>query len=211
MLAPAREGGYCAGHRRLRAMIEGPAMTKTATEFLASRRSHPRPALKDPAPEGERLEALLTAALRVPDHGRVQPWRLVLIDRAAQARLGPQLREAALRLGREEKDADKALKSWDSPLIVAVVFSPAEHPKVPRWEQHLSAGAVCLSLVNAALADGWGATWLTGPAALDRHFMEGALGLAAHEEIAGFIHLGTGGETPPERPRPDLAGKLTRL
>ncbi len=186
-------------------------MTQTASEFLATRRSYPRPALKDPAPEGERLNALLTAALRVPDHGRMQPWRLVLIDRAAQKRLAPQLREAAQRLGRDESGVEKALRSWDSPLIVAVVFCPGENPKVPRWEQHLSAGAVCLSLLNAALADGWGATWLTGPAALDRHFMEGGLGLAAHEEIAGFIHIGTGGEVAAERPRPSLAEKLTRL
>lgn len=186
-------------------------MTKTASEFLASRRSYPRPALKDPAPEGERLEALLTTALRVPDHGRVQPWRLVLIDRATQSRLGPHLSEAVLRLGRDQKDVDKALKSWDSPLIVAVVFSPVDHHKVPRWEQHLSAGAVCLSLVNAALADGWGAVWLTGPAAQERRFMEESLGLAPHEEIAGFIHLGSGDATPPERPRPDLAEKISRL
>ncbi len=186
-------------------------MTKTASEFLAARRSHPRPALKDPAPEGARLDALLTAALRVPDHGRVQPWRLVLIDRAAQARLHPQLRAAVLRQGRDEAQAEKTVKSWDSPLIVAVVFSPAEHPKVPRWEQHLSAGAVCLSLLNAALADGWGATWLTGPVAQDRPFMEGGLGLSPQEEIAGFVHIGTGGETPPERPRPDLAEKVSRL
>lgn len=185
--------------------------TTTPLAFLASRRSTPRPALRDPAPEGARLEALLTAALRVPDHGRLTPWRLILIDRAAQARLHPALAEAAARLGRAPERIEKDLRSWDSPLIVAVVFAPVDSPKIPRWEQHLSAGNVCLSLLNAALADGWGATWLTGPAAWDRGFMEGALGLTGGEEIAGFVHLGSCETTAPERPRPELALHVTRL
>lgn len=186
-------------------------MTLTAAEFLATRRSHPRPALHDPAPEGARLNALLAAALRVPDHGRLEPWRLLLIDRAAQERLAGPLAEAAERLGRDEAGVEKAVRAWTSPLIVAVVFSPVDSPKIPRWEQHLSAGAVCLSLLNAALADDWGAAWLTGPAAWDREFMENRLGLTPEEEIAGFIHLGTPGPDPVERPRPELTGKLTRL
>lgn len=187
-------------------------MDQTASEFLATRRSYPRPALQDPAPEGERLAALLTAALRVPDHGKLEPWRLLLIDRAAQARLAGSLAEAARRLGRDEAGVEKAVRAWTSPLIVAVVFSPQESDTIPRWEQHLSAGAVCLSLLNGALADGWGATWLTGPGAWDRSFMQDSLGLAPQEEVAGFIHLGTAGAaTPSERPRPGLGSKLTRL
>ena len=187
-------------------------MSQTASEFLAARRSHPRPALHDPAPEGERLNALLTDALRVPDHGRLEPWRLILINRAAQARLHDPLAEAARRLGRDESGVEKAVRAWNSPLIVAVVFAPVEDDKIPRWEQHLSAGAVCLSLLNAALADGWGAAWLSGPAAWDRAFMETGLGLSPAEEIAGFIHLGTAGAAvPAERPRPALSTKLTRL
>lgn len=185
--------------------------TETVSAFLASRRSHPRPVLRDPAPEGARLDVLLSAALRVPDHGRLEPWRFLLIDRAAQARLAPLVEKAALRRGRDEAQAEKSMKTWNSPLIVAVVFSPQDSPKIPRWEQHLSSGAVCLSLLNAALADGWGATWLTGPAAEDRPFLEDSLGLDPQEEIAGFIHIGTPGPVPPERPRPDLAGKITRL
>lgn len=185
--------------------------TDTVSDFLATRRSIPRLALRDPAPEGARLDALLTAALRVPDHGRLEPWRLILIDRAAQERLRPALREAAKRLGRDADRIDKDARAWDSPLIVGVVFSPVESPKIPRWEQYLSSGAVCLSLLNAALADGWGATWLTGPAAMDRAFMGNALGLASHEEISGFIHLGSCAQIPPERPRPDLAARIRRL
>lgn len=183
----------------------------TVSGFLGSRRSVPQPALRDPAPEGDRLDALLARALRVPDHGRLTPWRLIVIDRAAQARLRPALAEAAGRLGRDAERVEKDLHNWDSPLIVAVVFAPVESPKIPKWEQHLSTGAVCLSLLNAALADGWGAAWLTGPGAWDRGFMEGGLGLGPDEEIAGFIHLGSAARIPPERPRPDPATLISRL
>lgn len=181
-------------------------------QFLATRRSFPRPALLDPAPEGAELDAMLEAALRVPDHGRLEPWRLILIPRTAQARLGGLARDAALNAGRDAEGAEKAAKSWNSPLIVAVIFAPVASPKIPRWEQYLSAGAVCLSLVNAALAAGWGATWLTGAAAEDAGFIRDGLGLAEGESVAGFVHIGSRGEAAPtERPRPDLAAKLTWL
>lgn len=94
-----------------------------------------------------------------------------------------------------------------SPVIVAVVFSPVDSSKVPEWEQVLSTGALCLGLVNAALASGWGAAWLTGFAALDQSFAQANLGIAAHERVAGLIHIGTRGAQPPERPRPDIAAK----
>ena len=92
---------------------------------------------------------------------------------------------------------------------MAVVESPQDSPKIPAIEQTYSAGAVCLSLLNAALASGWGANWLTGWIAHDRPFVEQELGLSAAERIAGFIHLGTEGAAPPDRPRPDLATKAS--
>ena len=92
----------------------------------------------------------------------------------------------------------------DSHLCVAVIESPKQSPKIPAIEQTYSAGAVCLGLLNAALASGWGANWLTGWIAEDRPFVEDELGLAPHERIAGFLHLGTETSAPPERPRPDL-------
>lgn len=183
----------------------------SATEFLASRRSFPRPSLKDPAPQGEALDSILETGLRVCDHGRLEPWRLLVIGRDAQARLAPKVGEAAQRLGREEGRVANDIKAWNSPLIVGVVYSPVEYPKIPEWEQHLSAGTVAFSILNAALADGWGAVWLTGPAAWDRQFMEESLGLAAHEQIAGFIHIGSCADTTPERSRPDLATKVQVL
>ena len=98
-----------------------------------------------------------------------------------------------------------------APVIVAVVSAPVASDKVPGWEQFLSAGAACLGLVNAALASGWGAAWLTGPAVLDETFGRSHLGLSEDERIVGLVHLGSRGETPPERPRPDVAAKTTWL
>ena len=92
-----------------------------------------------------------------------------------------------------------------------MIHSPVESPKVPEWEQVLSAGAVCLGLVNAALASGWGASWLTGFAALDRDFAQAHLGLAPAERVAGLVHIGTRKDNPPDRPRPDIEAKTRWL
>ncbi|GAB4264407.1 MAG: nitroreductase [Pararhodobacter sp.] len=174
-------------------------------EFLLTRRSYPAAALKGPGPDAAALETLLTAAARVPDHGKLEPWRFIVIDGAAKARLSALVADRGAALGIDPEKTAKAARSWaEAPLIVAVVMVPRPSDKVPQIEQTLSAGAVCLSLVNAALASGWGAAWLTGWAAFDRVFVETGLGLAAEEQIAGFVHLGRCGTPPVERPRPDI-------
>ena len=180
-------------------------------EFLGSRRSHPPKLLKEPAPDHDQIGQLLTLAARVPDHGKLEPWRFIVLQRETLDRLAPVLRQEVLAAGQDEMAADKAEAAFGSPVIIAVVFSPVESQKVPEWEQFLSAGALCLGLVNAALASGWGAAWLTGFAALDPNFGRAHLGLANHERIAGMIHIGTRGETPPERPRPDVAARTVWL
>ncbi|MDN3710912.1 nitroreductase family protein [Paracoccus cavernae] len=181
-----------------------------ALTFLGKRRSHPPKLLKGPAPEREELLALLELAARVPDHGKLEPWRFIVLERPVLDRLAPELAASVAAKGGDEAAVEKARSAFGSPLIVAVVFSPVESPKIPEWEQFLSAGAVCLSLVNAALAAGYGAAWLTGPAShpdfATRHF-----DLAPQERIAGLVHIGQRGETPPERPRPDLAAKVSFL
>lgn len=186
------------------------AADPAAMAFLAARRSHPARALSLPAPEGAALEAILTAGLRVPDHGRLEPWRLIVLRGAGLQRLAEAARARIPHAGRPE---EKALKSVETlaraPLVVAVVASPKPSDSIPQIEQVLSAGAVCVSLVNAALAAGWGAAWLTGWPAHDRPLVEGALGLAAPEFVAGLIHIGTPGPRPPERDRPDLARTVT--
>lgn len=184
---------------------------EAALEFLATRRSHPPKLLQQPAPDAEEITRLLTLAARVPDHGKLEPWRFIVLQREKLDELAPVLRQEVLAAGQDEAAADKAAAAFGSPLIVAVVFSPVDSPKVPEWEQFLSAGALCLGLVNAALASGWGAAWLTGFAALNPEFGRTHLGLSAQERIAGLIHIGTRGDTPPERPRPNVAERTTWL
>lgn len=182
-----------------------------ALEFLGSRRSHPPKLLQQPAPNRDQVTQLLTLAARVPDHGKLEPWRFIVLSRETLDRLAPILRQQVLEAGQDQAAADKAEAAFASPLIVAVIFSPVDSPKVPEWEQFLSAGAVCLGLVNAALASGWGAAWLTGFAALNPDFGRNYLDLAENERIAGLIHIGTRGETPPERPRPDVTARTVWL
>ncbi|PYE85382.1 nitroreductase family protein [Pseudoroseicyclus aestuarii] len=182
-----------------------------AMEFLLARRSRPAKLLADPAPDREALAPILTAALRVPDHGKLEPWRLIVLEKPALRRLAAAAQARGEALGLEARDIDKVVAQYaDSPLAVAVISAPKESP-VPRIEQQHSAACVCLSLVNAALASGWGASWLTGWAIHDATFRREALDLAEGEEVAGVIHIGTARSAPPERPRPDVAALTTWL
>lgn len=188
------------------------ARDDAALAFLQTRRSWPPRMLAEPAPDDAALQELLTAGLRVPDHAKLEPWRLIVMRRAALDRLKPALTELAQAQGMDEAGVAKTVSALDSPLIVAVVSRPQDHAKVPEWEQLLSAGNVCLSLLNAACAAGWGAAWLSGPMATEPAFGRAHLGLAEGERIVGLIHVGSRGEkSPPERPRPDLVAKITVL
>lgn len=187
------------------------ARNDAVLEFLAKRRSVPVRMLKEPGPEGARLDRLLEIALRVPDHGKREPWRLIVLDRAALDRLKPAVEAAAREAGEDERGIGKAADAFNSPLIVAVVSSPGPTDRIPEHEQFLSAGNVALTLLQAAMADGWGASWLTGYAA-EEDFARKHLGLVPGERIIGFVHIGTAPDHPvPERPRPDPAEKITRL
>lgn len=174
--------------------------------FLRTRRSRPAKTLVPPVPDRAALMVLLEAAARSPDHGKLEPWRFAVLERGAMARLARLVEEAGARLGKTASEIEKARGQFDSAhLAVAVIEVQKPSEKIPPIEMSYSAGAVCLALLNAALASGWGANWLSGWASHDRAFAEAALGLEAHERIAGFIHIGTATSTPPERPRPDLA------
>ncbi|RDW13943.1 nitroreductase family protein [Paracoccus thiocyanatus] len=181
-----------------------------ALAFLRARRSHPPKLLSAPAPSRAELMDLLELAARVPDHGKLEPWRFAVLERAALDRLAPVLARHVLAQGGDEAAAEKARSGFGSPLIVAVVSAPVESAKVPRWEQFLSAGAVCLGLVNAALAAGYGAAWLTGPAA-EPDFAGAHLGVGPDERVVGLVHIGQRGPTPPDRPRPDVAARTSFL
>lgn len=182
-----------------------PNKNQAALDFLLTRRSRPAKTLAAPVPSREEMQVILTAAARTPDHGKLEPWRFIVLEKAALERLAGVVTDLGGALGIEPEKVEKATRQYaDADLAVAVVFSPKDSEKVPHIEQVYSAGAVCLSLVNAALASGWGANWLSGWVSHERAFCE-ALGLSAQETIAGLIHIGTETVAPPERPRPDLA------
>ena len=187
-----------------------PVANPAALEFLLSRRSRPAKTLQAPWPSRDDLMPILTAAARCPDHGKLEPWRFIVLEKAALTRLAGLAETRGDALGYDDEKVEKGRAQFrDGGLAVVVVESPVASDKVPDIEQTYSAGAVCLSLLNAALASGWGANWLSGWPSHDRVFVSEGLGLADHERVAGIIHIGTERAAPPERPRPDLDAKTS--
>lgn len=187
-----------------------PIPNQTALSFLRTRRSRPAKTLAAPVPSRDELEPLLEAALRVPDHGKLEPFRLIVLERDALDRLDTLAESRGVSLGLPPEQIDKGRAQFrDGHLAVAVVFSPQQSDKIPRIEQQHASACVCLQLLNAALAAGWGANWLTGWPSHDRRFVEEGLGLASDEEITGLVHIATETSPPPERPRPDVAARTT--
>lgn len=191
-------------------MTEPLTPNPAATAFLRGRRSRPAKTLTAPGPGPEALVELLTLAARTPDHGKLEPWRFVVLGDAAMARIAELTQARGVVLGIEADKIAKAVEVYrSSPGAVVVVESPKPSDKVPGIEQTYSAGAVCLALVNAALAAGWGANWLSGWASHDPVFCAQAFDLAPQERVAGIIHIGTETSAPPDRPRPDIAALTT--
>lgn len=183
---------------------------EAALRFLLTRRSRPPKTLTGPAPDRAALTEILTAAARVPDHGKLEPWRFVVLERPALLRLAQAAALHAAEQGMDDATAAKGISQLgDSPLCVVVIAVPRSTAKVPAVEQELSVGACCAALVNAALAAGWGAGWLTGWVAHDTGFARAAYGLADGEWVAGLVHIGTEAAPPAERPRPDLTRLVT--
>ena len=183
-----------------------PDRNPAALSFLLNRRSRPAKTLSLPVPTRDQLMPILAAAARSPDHGKLEPWRFIVIEGAAMARLADLAGTRGAALGKPGEEIAKARSQFDQGhLAVAVIEVQKPSDKIPAIEQSYSAGAVCLALLNAALASGWGANWLTGWVAHDPGFCREGLGLAENEHIAGFIHIGTETSAPPERPRPDIA------
>lgn len=183
-----------------------------ALAALDARRSVPARQLDAPGPDEAQLLRMLRSAVRVPDHGKRVPFRFIRIAGADRDALGERL--AARSLARDPAIAEAALdkdrkRFSHAPLVLAVVtVLDADDVAIPEIERHLTAGCVCFALLQAAQAMGFGASWLTGWPAFDDEVM-GLLGLAAHERIAGFIHIGTPRIEAPERERPDPAALLT--
>jgi len=181
--------------------------------LLLRRRSLPPQGMKGPGPDSAQIELMLTIASRVPDHGKLAPWRFILFEGAARERAGEI---AASLLRQDDPEASEARLQAErtrfarAPLVVAVVSRAAPHVKIPEWEQQLSAGAVCMSLVIAANALGFVTAWLTEWCAYDARF-RAAIGLAEHERFAGFVHIGRANMASEDRPRPALADIVTHF
>jgi nitroreductase len=186
---------------------------KDALELLKTRRSSRIPDLAEPGPNATELETLLTVASRVPDHGKLVPWRFLVLRKEGRAPLAEALARC-FRADHPEATPDQIEKERaryaNSPLIIGVISRAAPHVKIPEWEQVLSAGAACMNLVSAAHALGYGATWVTGWAAYDRSCLD-LLGVAPNERVAGFIHIGTRTAALEDRPRPRLEDIVTNL
>lgn len=186
-------------------------MTDTLS-LLKSRRSVPPQFLVAPGPEGEALQELLTIAARVPDHGKLAPWRFILFSGAGKEKaadlVAARFRARNPHAGEEQVAFERA--RLQAPLIVAVVSRAREHVKIPLWEQELSAGAVCMNMLVAAHAMGFAGSWLTNWFAFDRELLT-AFGLDEDERIAGFVHIGTPTAAPADRERPELAQIVTRF
>jgi nitroreductase len=171
--------------------------------FLARRRSASALALTEPAPNDADLASLLRLATRVPDHGKLSPWRFVILRGAGKQRFIAGLEAIAGKRGDGVKLTAKLGKLKAPPLTVAVI-SRIQPGDIPEWEQRLSSGALCMTLVIAAQAMGYGANWITDWYAYDAEALK-LLGVGEGEAVAGYVHLGTSSDTPLERVRPDVA------
>lgn len=182
-------------------------------ELQRTRRAVAPRLLTEPAPSESELETMLTIAARVPDHGRLAPWRFIVIDREGAARLGDVI---ARTYAADHPDADperltvERTRLTQAPLVIAVVSRAAPHEKIPEWEQILSAGMATMNLIVAANALGYATNLHTQWYAYDRRVLD-ALGLAPNERIAGFVHMGTAVERPADRARPTLDEIVTKF
>ncbi len=180
-----------------------------AIELLLTRRSTSVKHLAEPAPTAEELEIILRAATRVPDHGKLTPWRIVVLN--DPQKLGDI---AAALFAHQYPDADEKQLAHErhlftrAPLVLAVIFTPKVNFKAPEWEQMLSVGAVCMNILHACHALGYGAKWLSEWVAYRSEILT-ALGGGEGDKIAGFIYIGSKTEEPEDRERPELSAVVS--
>lgn len=182
-------------------------------ELLKTRRSVKPMEMAGPGPSPAELETILALGARVPDHGKLVPWRFIVFEGDARAKAGDIFasifKENNLTATVDQVEAERK-KFMHAPLVIAVVSRARPHVKIPLWEQELSAGASAMNIVIAANALGYVASWLTGWVAFDRNALD-ALGLAPDEKIAGFVHIGRPTRPVEDRDRPNLADIVTRF
>lgn len=183
-------------------------------DLLKTRRSAPVPTLAGPGPTVAELETLLTIGSRVPDHGKLTPFRFIVFEGEGQRRAEDIIAEvyaaAHPEADEEQLRVERKRQAFLAPTVIAVVSRAGPHVKIPEWEQVMTAGAVCMNLIVAANAMGFATVWLTGWYAYDRKVLEG-FGLAPTEKIAGFVHIGRNPNPRDDRLRPVLADIVTRF
>ncbi|OHV81471.1 nitroreductase [Rhizobium sp. LCM 4573] len=180
-------------------------------DYLRQRHSTPVAQIKEPGPSDAEIEAILSLASRVPDHGKLAPWRFIVYRGAVRGELSAEFLRLALEKDPELSDAAQEAERTRflrAPVVIGVVSKAAPHVKIPEWEQVLSAGAVCLNMLMAAEAHGFVANWRTEWIAYDARALE-LLGIAPDEKAAGFIHIGSSDFPVPDRPRPELSQIVT--
>ncbi|NWG91669.1 MAG: nitroreductase [Parvularculaceae bacterium] len=193
--------------------MEAAHPSEAARRLLALRRSASADRMTEPGPDDETLDAILEMAARVPDHRKIVPFRFIVFSRAARVRLGDVIAErfvAANPDATHERIEAERRKLLRAPVVVAVVACIDSAHKTPAWEQELTNGAVCLNLLLAASAYGFGANWLTEWHSYDERVMN-ALGLKGAERLSGFVYIGTPTEKPRERQRPQMAEIVSRM
>jgi nitroreductase len=181
-------------------------------DLLKTRRSVKPMLMQGGGPSAAEIDTILGVAARTPDHGKLAPWRFIVFEGEACVRAGALIAQV---FSADNPGADAGTVAFEArrlaraPLVIGVVSSARAHAKIPEWEQVLSAGAVCMNLIIAANALGYGTNWLTEWYGYDRRVLDG-LGLAPHERMAGFIHIGKSDVPPEERERPALADIVSR-
>ena len=184
-----------------------------ALQLLRTRRSVKPMELSGPGPSADEIETLLTIASRVPDHGKLAPWRFIVFEGKAREAAGEIIADI-FRVDHPQATPEQIeferRRLARAPLVIAVVSRAGEHVKIPQWEQQLSAGAAAMNLVHAAYALGFAASWITEWYAYDTRVLA-RLGLAEHERIAGFVHIGRPARPPEDRDRPKLADIVSRF
>ena len=186
--------------------------TSSVLSLLRTRKSASAKAMTEPGPSAAQLAEILSLATRVPDHGKLAPWRFILWEGEARRDFGAVMKRRWQELHPEHGPDSLAFVAnlfMRAPTVLAVVSTAAEHPKIPVWEQQLSAGAVCMNVLTAATALGLGCQWNTDWVAYDEEIAR-AMGLAPQERIAGLIYLGTPSAPLEDRPRPAAQALLTR-
>jgi nitroreductase len=184
-----------------------------ALNLLTTRRSVKPVELAAPAPSAAEIDTILTVASRVPDHGKLVPWRFIVFEGAARLAAGDKI-AAVFRADHPEAKPEhvemERTRLARAALVIAVISRAGPHVKIPEWEQVLSAGAAAMNVVHAAHALGYAANWMTEWYAYDRRVLD-AFGLGPNERIAGFVHIGRPAQPPTDRPRPPLGEIATRF